>query len=231
MTDRPLPPGRTSEPAALDPADAVDGPPATLDTPAITRAARLSLSVMTPREWAPVAVADISTTLLDHAWCEKKAAATCMSFISRYPGDAPLVRDMIALATEEWEHFELVYGVLERRGIPFEREERDPYVNALTAITRGPEPHQKLDRLIVSAFIEARSCERFALLAEALPEREDALRRMYIDLFEADARHYGVFIRLAHERYPRDAVRDRVREYSVHEAEVIRSRPLEPRMH
>lgn len=87
-----------------------------MEEPAITRAAKLCLSVPTGSAWAEVAVKHLHDTMLDHAWCEKKAAATAMAFVSRYPEDAELVRDMIALAYEEWSHFERVYRILTERG-------------------------------------------------------------------------------------------------------------------
>jgi len=214
-----------------DVADGLDAPPARMEEPATTRAAKLCLTVPTGEEWAKVAVAHLPEVLLDHAWCEKKASATGMAFISRYPEDPELVGHMIDLAKEEWGHFERVYGILQERGIPFRREERDPYVNDLMSITRSQEPERYLDRLLCAAFIEARSCERFALLADALPPEEGELRSLYRHLFTAEARHYTLFVNLAYRRVKRDVVRARLTEISAHESDIIRRLPLAPRMH
>jgi len=209
----------------------LDAPPATWREPAITRAAKLCLTRPSSPDWAPLAAAHLDETLLDHAWCEKKAAATAMALVTRYPGDSELVRAMIPLAREEWSHFERVHAVLARRGIPFSREQRDVYVNELLAIVRKDEPHRFLDRLLVAAFIEARSCERFALLAEALPPGERELAAFYRELFASEARHYTLFVELAYGRFERAVVRGRLAEMSAHESAVVERLPLSPRMH
>ncbi len=209
----------------------LDAGAATLDDSVETRAAKLCLTRATSPRWAPIAVASLSDTMLDHAWCEKKAAATAMSLVSRYPEDPDLVRAMIALAHEEWQHFERVFSVLDARGIRFTREERDPYVNELVSLSRATEPHRYLDRMLIAAFIEARSCERFGLLAEALPPEEAELAEFYRELFVSEARHYTLFVELAARRADRETVRARVAELSAHESDIIARLPLAPRMH
>jgi len=209
----------------------LDASPARTEDPPATRAAKLCLATPTSPRWAEIAVGDLHATLLDHAWCEKKAAATAMSLVSRYPEDPTLVREMIDLAQEEWTHFQQVHDILVDRGVRFTREERDPYVNALTKIVRRQEPHCFLDRMLAGAFIEARSCERMGLLADALPDHETALTALYRDLFVSEARHYTLFVTLAYRRCPRDEVRERVKAFADHEAEVVAALPLLPRMH
>jgi tRNA-(ms[2]io[6]A)-hydroxylase len=224
--DPPEPADRVGPPPA-----GLDAPPASWREPAITRAAKLCLTRPTPPGWAALAASHLSETLLDHAWCEKKAAATAMALVSRYPEDGELVRRMVPLAHEEWSHFERVHAILNRRAIPFAREQRDPYVNELLAVVRKNEPERFLDRLLVAAFIEARSCERFALLAEALHPTDPELVSFYRELFASEARHYTLFVELAYGRFPREEVRRRLAELSSHESAVIGALPLGPRMH
>jgi tRNA-(ms[2]io[6]A)-hydroxylase len=214
-----------------DPIAGLDGPPPSLADPAITRAARLCLATTSDPAWPEVAIARLDETMLDHAWCEKKAAATGMAMVSRYPEDPELVRQMIDLAREEWEHFERVHRLLVARGIPFAREQRDPYVNALIDHCRPNEPERYLDRMLVAAFVEARSCERFALLAKGIGERDPELAAFYGELFVSEARHYTTFVELAYKRVPREVVRARLAEFSRFEAELIRRLPVAPRMH
>lgn len=231
----PSPPS-SAEHSSLDPEigpppAGLDAPAATFDDPPSVRAAKLCLAAPTDPAWAEVALADLPRTMLDHAWCEKKAAATALSVVSRYPEDPELVREMIALAHEEWSHFERIHALLIDRGVPFGREERDPYVNELVGVSRRDEPHRYLDRMLVAAFIEARSCERFALLADAMPENEALLRAFYRELFVSEARHYTTFVQLALRRHHRDEVRARIAELAGFEAALIARLPLAARMH
>lgn len=214
-----------------NPTDGLEAPPPALTDPAITRAARLCLSVTSDPKWPEVALGNLDATMLDHAWCEKKAAATGMAMVSRYPEDPDLVAKMIDLAREEWEHFERVHTLLIERGVPFSREQKDPYVNALTGFCRKNEPERYLDRMLVAAFIEARSCERFALLAKGISSRDPALAAFYSELFVSEARHYTLFVELAYRRVAREVVRERLAIFSRFEAELVRSLPVAPRMH
>jgi len=227
----PSPASRSSGPDVGPPPAGLDASPATFDDAPPVRAAKLCLAAPTDPRWTEVAMSDLPRTMLDHAWCEKKAAATALSMVSRYPEDPELVREMIALAHEEWSHFERIHAILVERDVRFGREERDPYVNELVALSRPAEPHRYLDRMLVAAFIEARSCERFALLAEALPGHEASLAAFYRELFVSEARHYTMFVRLALRRVERDEVRARVAEMAAFEADLVSRLPLAPRMH
>lgn len=232
MVPPPASSGETpSDPAIGPPPAGLDASPASFDDTPPVRAAKLCLAAPTDPRWAKVAMADLPRTMLDHAWCEKKAAATALSMVSRYPEDPELVREMISLAHEEWSHFERIHAILVERDVPFGREERDPYVNELVGLSRGEEPHRYLDRMLVAAFIEARSCERFALLAEALPPHEAALAAFYRELFVSEARHYTMFVRLALRRVSRDEVRARIAEMAGFEADLVARLPIAARMH
>jgi len=179
--------------------------------------------------WAPAAVADLDTLLCDHVHCEKKAAVTALSFVNRYPDRTLLVDQMITHAQEELEHFALVMGHLKLRGQTLQRDSADPYVNALLSHTRSEEPGRLLDALIVAALIEARSCERFQLLIDALPE--GSLRDLFDGLMPSEARHYAMFMNLAREYYSTAEVDARFTELAAGEAEIVRALPDHPRMH
>ena len=154
------------------------------------------LGAPTPPAWvdaaaAPAALPDL---LVDHANCEKKAAATALSLMFRYDVRDDLVWRLSRIAREELRHFEQVQQRLHERGIGWRRVPASRYAQGLTAAARGGEPGRLVDRLIAAAFIEARSCERFALLAQRLDER---LARFYTGLLAAEARHYRDYLQLA----------------------------------
>ena len=189
----------------------------------------LNLKCASNPGWAAAAVADMDTLLIDHLHAEKKAASTALSLINRYPEHAVLVDHMIGHAQEELEHFALVLGHLKLRGVPLRRDVPDAYVNSLLAHARRDEPARLLDALIVAALIEARSCERFQLLVEALPE--SAERDLFDGLMPSEARHYAMFLSLAREYFPANEVQARLDEFTDIEADIVRALPDEPRMH
>lgn len=189
----------------------------------------LNLKCASNPGWAVAAAADLDTLLVDHLHAEKKAAATALSLISRYPEHTRLLDHMIAHAQEELEHFVIVLGHLKRRGITPRRDVSDAYVNRLLAHARKEEPARLLDALIVAALIEARSCERFQLLMDVLPPGEE--RDLFVSLMPSEARHYAMFIDLAREYFPEAQLRSRLDEFTTLEAEIVASLPNEPRMH
>lgn len=191
--------------------------------------AMLKLRCDSNEGWAAAAVADIDALLCDHVHCEKKAAVTALSFVNRYPERTLLVDHMIAHAQEELEHFARVMGHLKLRSTTLRRDTPDPYVNALLAHARSAEPGRMLDALIVAALIEARSCERFQLLIDALPAGD--LRDLFDGLMPSEARHYAMFMNLAREYFPAGEVDERFDTFAVWEAEIVRALPNEARMH
>jgi len=192
----------------------------------------LGLSHDTDPAWVDAAAADLPGLLADHAHCELKAAQSALSLLARFSGEHPhLVDPLVALAKEEAEHFHQAEQHLDERGGVLGAPAVDGYVNALTAAarkTRGNGP-SLLDRLLVSALIEARSAERFHLLAEHLPE--PALRAFYADLLASEARHYRLFRDLAEQSFGQDAARARFDVLSQCEAEVAAALPLSPTVH
>jgi tRNA 2-(methylsulfanyl)-N6-isopentenyladenosine37 hydroxylase len=189
------------------------------------------LNLATPSDdtWLAKATRDLDEVLLDHAHCEKKAASTAINLIFRYQQVPELMRPLSELAREELEHFEIVLGHLERRGIPFRRQEPSPYAGQLMKIVRPAEPQRLLDTLLCCALIESRSCERMQILSERLVDAE--LRELYASLLASEARHHATYLRIAELLFPRDEVRARLPEVADHEAAVIAEAPDLPRVH
>ena len=191
----------------------------------------LSLAAPSSPDWTDRALAALDVVLLDHAHCEKKAASTAMGLIFRYQTHVSLMRPLSALAREELAHFELVLDHLDRRDIPFERLVPSPYAAELMKGARRGEPDRLLDTLICCALIEARSCERMRLLAEALEARGHALGPLYRGLLASEARHHTTYLDLARGIFPPAAVRERLAHLAAHEARVLSSLDPLPRMH
>jgi tRNA-(ms[2]io[6]A)-hydroxylase len=188
----------------------------------------LKLASETPPSWTARALAQLDEILLDHAHCEKKAAGVALTLLFQYPERASFQAPLAALAREELAHFEAMLGVLAERGIEFGRQKPSAYAGRLRTAVSAREPERLLDTLLCSALIEARSCERLGLLAEALPDA--ALARFYASLRTAEARHHGLYLELACEVAPREAVSVRLSELARHEAEVLAA-AHEPRLH
>ena len=168
----------------------------------------------TPRGWVDAAVEHWRVLLVDHANCEKKAASTALALIFAYPEDAVLTGALSRLAREELRHFEQVQRMMRTLELSFERQKPGRYAAGLRRELRTSDPGRKLDLLLAGALIEARSCERFALLRERLPE---PLGAFYAQLAESEARHCQLYVGFARDRYP-GAWRGRLRELAGCEA-------------
>jgi len=169
--------------------------------------------------------------LIDHAHCERKAASTAMNLMNAYTDHRQLGREMIRIVEEELEHYEMVLGLLDARRIKFRRLAAAPYGKKLNALICNAEPDRAVDRLLVASLIEARSCERFRLLAEHISDRDTELAEFYAGLFESEARHHTTYLRLAEDFQQTDAVRLRLNQLSAKEAEIIAEGSELPRMH
>jgi tRNA-(ms[2]io[6]A)-hydroxylase len=189
--------------------------------------APLLRSATDPR-WAAVAVAALDRTLADHAHCEKKAAASALKLVADHPERADLVRALAKLAQEELQHFLAVLAEMGRRGIPLAADDGDPYARALVRLVRGGDA-ALVDRLLVSALIEARSCERLLLLAEALPDPR--LRDLYARFAQSEAGHERLFVDLARRHGGGPDVDARLEALADAEARIVRELPLLPRIH
>ncbi|HVN39453.1 MAG TPA: tRNA-(ms[2]io[6]A)-hydroxylase [Myxococcota bacterium] len=189
----------------------------------------LSLASATPPAWAARALADLELVLLDHAHCEKKAAGNAVTLMFRYPQHGFLAAPLSRLAREELVHFEQVLERLAAGGLSLRPLKASPYAGRLRAAARADEPDRLLDSLLCSALIEARSCERFRLLAEHAPDA--SLREFYGGLLASEARHHGIFVALATQLATPEVVRARLDELARHEAEVLAGLPPMPRLH
>lgn len=200
------------------------------------------LKVETSPLWANTALEDFNAFLVDHASCERKASATCMSFVGGYPEKLDLCDVMITLAREELEHFQQVFRVLKQRGLSLDSEKKDPYVNELLKLQRNSKDERFMDRLLISGIVEARSCERLGIVGKALlgripectvePSSEDkALGQYYDDLAVAEARHYGLFTKFAERYFSKQAVHDRQEKLLDAEAQIVEALPWRAAVH
>jgi tRNA 2-(methylsulfanyl)-N6-isopentenyladenosine37 hydroxylase len=181
----------------------------------------------TPSAWVDAAVCRWPELLLDHANCEKKAASTALALMFAYPEDQPLVLSLSRLAREELRHFEQVQGVMRALGVPFARQRPGRYAHALRALLRTSDPGRKLDLLLAGALIEARSAERFALLAPRLPQ---PLARLYGSLGQSEARHFELYVSLARAVDP-DGWQRRLETLAAREAELATAPDRSLRFH
>ena len=193
------------------------------------------LKVETPPEWAQTAIKDMDQFLLDHAMCERKAAATCMSLAMTYPEKLELCDVMITVAREEMEHFQQVFRMAKNRGLPLQGDLKDPYVIMLMKEVRTSKDGRFMDRLLVSAIVEARSCERLGLVGQALLDSEDSheqdMGKYYSELALAEARHFGLFIKFAKKYCPQEEVDKRFDELLNIEVTIIKDLPWRPAVH
>ncbi len=181
----------------------------------------LGLQLPTDPRWVDLASISLQEILTDHAYCEQKAANSCISLVQRYPEKEQLVTDLSPIVTEEWGHFRLVLAELQKRGLKLGRQRKDEYVNKLLAFQKkaGDQVERFLDQLLTMALIEARSCERFKRLSEGL--NDEYLRNFYRRFMESEAGHYHLFINLAETYIEKEKVRKRWKEWLQFEAEII----------
>ncbi len=186
------------------------------------------LRVPTPDAWCARALGEHHILLIDHANCERKAAATALSTLQRYPLDDLLVERMSRLAREELRHFEQVRALMRRLGLRWKTLGASRYAAGLHAHVQREEPGRLLDTLLVGALIEARSVERFALLAPRLPA---VIGKFYAGLLASEARHFENYLALAKRVAPRDEIDARLAVLATVEAELISAPDRQFRFH
>ena len=186
------------------------------------------LRAATPRRWVDAAIEDLPTLLIDHANCEKKAASTALALIFAYPEDRSLSVALSRLAREELKHFEQVERLMKKREVSHVRLKPGRYASELRKLVRTHEPKRKLDLMIVHALIEARSCERFRLLAKKLPEDVCSL---YEQLERSEARHFEVYLEFAQREYDAEEIAERLELIAKREAELATEPDKELRFH
>lgn len=181
----------------------------------------LGLKLVTDPRWVDLASISLQEILTDHAWCEQKAANSCISLIQKYNDKEDLVNELAPIVTEEWGHFRQVIQELRKRNLPLGKQRKDEYVNKLLEFQKkGGSPEERfLDQLLTMALIEARSCERFKRLSEGL---DDAyMKNFYRKFMESEAGHYTLFINLSDTYLPKEKVRKRWKEWIAYETEVM----------
>lgn len=181
----------------------------------------LGLKLPTDPRWVNLAEMDLGEILTDHAYCEQKAATSCISLIQAYPEYEELVRELAPIVTEEWGHFRAVLREMDKRGLKLGRQRKDEYVNKLLAFQRkgGSREDKLLEKLLICALIEARSCERFRLMSLHINDEE--LRDFYHRFMVSEAGHYRLFIEMARKYFGEERVNPRWEEYLQREAEIM----------
>jgi tRNA 2-(methylsulfanyl)-N6-isopentenyladenosine37 hydroxylase len=183
----------------------------------------LGLKLPTDPRWVKIAEKNIEEILIDHAYCEQKAALSCVSLIILYPEKKELRDALMPIVTEEWAHFRMVMAEMDKRNIAFGPARKDEYVAELQANTKkgGSKNQQLCEKLFVNALIEARSCERFRLLSLEISDKN--LRDFYHQLMISEAGHYRLFIDLAKNYMPENYIKQRWQEWLEIEAGIIQN--------
>lgn len=192
----------------------------------------LGLELPTDPRWINIAEKNIEEVLIDHAYCEQKAASSCISLIIQYPERKKLVEMLTPIVAEEWSHFERVLDELNKRGFSLGFQRKDEYAVKLNEVIKrgGSRDQQLVEKLLMNALIEARSCERFKLLWKNL--KDESLSKFYYELMVSEAGHYKNFLQLAREYMPEDVVMKRWNELLEQEAAIIRNLEVrDDRMH
>ena len=189
----------------------------------------LCLKCETKPEWIKSALANLDEVIIDHAHCEKKAAATGLSLLSSYPDKTEISLTMSDLVEEEIGHYKSVVEILASDNKKLEKDKGDPYVKELLSHLRNHEPVRLLDRLLTAGIIEARSCERLQILADNL--EKEKLKKFYTELAATEAGHYVTFVKLAKLYFDEEEVKARLDELTEIEKEIVLNLPNHPTMH
>lgn len=186
----------------------------------------LGLKLPTDPRWVNLAEKSLEEILTDHAYCEQKAASTCISLIQLFPDRERLVDEVSPVVTEEWGHFRMVLKELKKRDLKLGKQRSDEYVKELIKFQKkgGSREDQLLEKLLMAALIEARSCERFRLLSEGLQDED--MRNFYHEFMVSEAGHYKMFISLANNYIHPDKVKKRWQEWLEFEASIMKNMEL-----
>ncbi|ACR12030.1 tRNA-(ms[2]io[6]A)-hydroxylase [Teredinibacter turnerae] len=187
------------------------------------------LRYTTTPAWTQAVLDDFNAFLIDHAAAEKKASGMAVSMLSHYPDKPDIVLAMSDLAIEEMAHFREVIKIMIERGLQLAPDTRDPYVNQLRKLSRAGTDVYLLDRLLLGSVIEARGCERFGLIAQALPV--GSMKDFYIAIAESESRHEDLFLKLALNYFAEQTVTERLNEILDAEAEIVRQLPIVAALH
>lgn len=190
----------------------------------------LDLSWKTPKEWADQVVENFDEFLVDHADCERKASAMAMSFVAKCPDRKEIIPRLIETAIEELEHFQMVYELMEKRGVSLpEKMPQDQYIHRLLELCRSDRDQRLMDRMLIASIVEIRGAERFRLVAEALQDEE--LKKFYKTLWTSEAKHGNLFVDLALKYWPEDLVYSRLEQLNNEEGIICSNLPWRPALH
>ena len=190
----------------------------------------LDLTVPSPQAWVDEVIGDFDSFLQDHADCERKASATAMSLVAKYPNRTEIIPELIETALEELEHFKLVYDIMEKRGIQLLHSiPEDPYIKGLIKKMHSGIEERFLDRLLIASVVETRGAERFRMVAEALTDPE--MQQFYKMLWTSEAKHGNIYVRMALNYFPEDKTYDRLRWWVDTEGEIISNLEIRPALH
>jgi len=190
----------------------------------------IDLLVATKPDWIKAVLADFNTFLIDHADCERKASASAMSFIAKYPNRTEMIPDLIETAVEELDHFQQVYKLMEERGVQLaQKMPEDPYIKQLMKSMHSGVEERFLDRLLIASVVETRGAERFKIIAENLDKPE--LQKFYKMLWISEAKHGHIFVKMALNYFPEKNVYDRLNWWMETEGKIIDSLPFRAALH
>ena len=190
----------------------------------------LDVVVPSPTAWIEAVLADFDSFLLDHADCERKASATAMSLVAKYPNRIEIIPELIDIGIEELEHFKLVYELIEQRGLQLLHViPEDPYIKALIKSMHSGIEQRFLDRLLIGSVVETRGAERFKLVADSM--EDENMRRFYKMLWTSEARHGNVYVKMALNYFPENKVYDRLHWWVDREGEIVEGLEIRAALH
>ena len=190
----------------------------------------LDLGCESKQEWVDAVINDFDAFLQDHADCERKASAMAMSFVAKYPNRKEIIPELIETGIEELEHFQMVYKVMEERGIDLQHSiGEDPYLKALLKHCHSGREERFMDRLLLASLVEVRGAERFKMVADNLTDPE--LKKFYKMLWVSEAKHGHIYIKMAIQYFDEKKVYDRLEFWIEKEAQVLNALEIRPALH
>jgi tRNA-(ms[2]io[6]A)-hydroxylase len=190
----------------------------------------LDVGCPSPSAWIGAVMNDFDAFLRDHADCERKASATAMSFVAKYPNRLEIIPELIDIGIEELEHFQQVYDIMQSRGIQLSHViHEDLYIKGLMKLCHSGIKERFLDRLLIASIVETRGAERFKIVSDA--QTDDALRKFYKTLWISEAKHGHVYVKMALNYFDEEKVYDRLQWWVDHEAQLIQSIPIRAALH
>lgn len=189
----------------------------------------IKLKSKSSHEWLQICLHSINDFLIDHAACERKASATGIQFVVRYPDRSEIAQPMIKFAQEELSHFRDIMKILFERGLTISKDEKNPYINSMLKLIRSGRDVEFLDRLLCFGIIEARGCERFSQIGESIDD--PALKFFYSRLARAEAKHHRLFLKMAQKYFSKSSIETRLEELLNEEALILEALPIRPAVH